>query len=172
MSYFSKHLLESGACTTIITVIPKRIAVHLSSKFHDLLISQKLFRNQQRYESRFAALTHIFRQFQVGHIPGLGLLNGEDGGRVRAHMSRHQQFSLCWKKTVSTWRTGLSRKMRLLRRVSLNSAQIATITSDLILQSSFTRPSPRGEHFAVMVPPTKKLMMFEKGVWERIRSLY
>ena len=39
-SYISKLLLESGAHTAITTLVPKRIAVHLSSNFHDLSLVQ------------------------------------------------------------------------------------------------------------------------------------
>ena len=51
-SYISKHLLESGAYTAITSVVPKRIAVHLSSNFHDLRIVLQLFWNQQCCETR------------------------------------------------------------------------------------------------------------------------
>ena len=40
-SYISRLLPESGAFSAINRVVPKRIAVHLSSNFHDLLIVQK-----------------------------------------------------------------------------------------------------------------------------------
>ena len=39
-SYISKLFLESGAYTAITRVVPKRVAVHLSSNFHYLLVVQ------------------------------------------------------------------------------------------------------------------------------------
>ena len=39
--YISKLLLESRAYTAITMVVTKRIAEHLSSKFHDLLMLRK-----------------------------------------------------------------------------------------------------------------------------------
>ena len=45
-------------------MVPKRIAVHLSSNFH-------------------ATVTHVSRKFQIGDIPGLGLLDDEGKGERR-----------------------------------------------------------------------------------------
>ena len=71
-SYISKLLLETGEHTAITRVVPKRIAGHLSSNFHDLLIVQNCS------ETNNYRNTHI-QAVPDGHIP---LLNGEDGRGV------------------------------------------------------------------------------------------
>ena len=82
-SCISKLSLESDAYTAIIIKVLKRIAVHLCSNFHDLLIVSELCWKQQCCEIRFATVTHISKQFQIGLIPGLGFLIGKDDKRVQ-----------------------------------------------------------------------------------------
>ena len=54
----------------------------------------ELFWNQQRCETRLITITHISRKFQVRHISGLSLVNGDSGWRVRVWTSRPRQVFL------------------------------------------------------------------------------
>ena len=116
------------------------------------------FWDQQSCENPIATITHVSRHFQVRHIPGLGFLNGENGRRatvfifmVGASKDRWRLMFTEISCQISTWGSGMSRKIRLFRqqefttaskRASLNSVQIGAITSGLIFHPSPARPSP------------------------------
>ena len=59
-----------------------------------MLMVQKLFCNQERFETRCAPTAHISRQFQIGDIPELGFLDGKHDKNTCVHAKRSKQFFL------------------------------------------------------------------------------
>ena len=135
----------------------------------------KMLRDQHRCEPKFATITHVSRQFQIVHVPGLGLLNRKDGRRVRGGSNN---FFLWWKWLIlieiscqtSTWRSWIGSENATLtsvwlwplrrKRGSLNPVQIDWITSNLRFQPSLARPSPSGVFYAASAFATKKLIWY------------
>ena len=117
-SYISRLSLESGAHTGVTSMISYKCA--------------QLFWNQQCCDTRLCTITHVSGQFQIRHIPGLSLLNGENGIRERVceRAGPHNSSFMAgaskdrWRLMfteiscqVSTWRSGASRKMRIFRQL-------------------------------------------------------